>query len=70
MEGEPKFTDFNEAGIEKPKFHYAYTDNSQKTHPIIFSCEANDVTEANLKFKDEFGYDFNDLDKNIGRCQL
>ena len=36
--------------LEKPKYHYTYTDSNVLGHPNIFECDADDDIEAREKF--------------------
>ena len=54
---------FNDAGIEKLKYHYTFSDNKVLGHPVIFECEADDDVMAQEKFLNyisESGVDLSD----------
>lgn len=50
MEG-LKFSD----NIEKPKWHYVYSNNEISGRPVVFQCDAEDISEADRKFEEKIG---------------
>lgn len=45
---------FNE-NIEKPKWHYIYSNNEIAGHPVVFECDAEDISEADSKYEEKIG---------------
>jgi hypothetical protein len=55
MEGLDKTPNFDEAGIEKLKYHYFYYNNELAGHPVIFDCKADNVSDADKQYKEKIG---------------
>lgn len=36
---------------------FIYVDNSAEDHPVVFTCEATDITQADEKYKETIGKD-------------
>ena len=59
-------------GLERPKYHYTYTDNKILGHPIIFQCDANDdvvAQELFAKFVQDQGLDLSETEIVRGAVQ-
>ena len=59
MRETPSFEGANMEGAienkEKLTFHFTYVDHSKEKHPIIFECDANSITEADIMYEAKLG---------------
>jgi hypothetical protein len=46
---------FSQENIEKPKWHYTYSNNGIDGHPVVFECDAENVTDADEKYEQKIG---------------
>jgi hypothetical protein len=46
---------FDEAGIEKFKYHFFYANKEIPGHPVIFDCKANTISEADALYEKKIG---------------
>jgi hypothetical protein len=45
----------NIENIEKPMWHYTYSNNELSGHPVVFECEADDIVEADDLYEKKLG---------------
>jgi hypothetical protein len=45
----------NFESIERPRWHYTYTNNEMSGHPVVFECDAFDILEADSLFEERIG---------------
>jgi len=46
---------FTNESIEKPKWHYIYSNNELAGHPVIFECDADDISQADALYEAKIG---------------
>jgi hypothetical protein len=49
-----EFKPFDE-GMEKPEWHFTYSNNDLPEHPVVFECDADDILKADDMFELELG---------------
>jgi hypothetical protein len=46
---------FSIENIEKPKWHYVYSNNEIPGHPVVFECDAENPAKADGLYEEKIG---------------
>ena len=55
MEGGPNKEIGAVENLEKPIFHFVYVDNSKLERPVVFECDADNITVADELYEEKIG---------------